>query len=182
MTFREIPTVAPIRGTLFLLGEKGKRLEKIGVSSDSNGLGRAIAALRGERGWKRKDLVEAAGISYPFLAEVENGNKRPSMTKLNDIAEALGMTSSELMARAHEIEERFGTGGHELRSSQSWNADAMPASYATAGPLGREGMPRETSEVDMITSAVMSALEPRLRELVELEVRRQLDRQRGSAW
>jgi transcriptional regulator with XRE-family HTH domain len=151
------------------------------VSDDGNGLGRAIASLREERGWKRKDLVSAASISYPFLAEVENGNKRPSMAKLGDIAAAFGMTPGALMERARENAERFGSatydGARVVDPSMQLEAHPPPsgASMATAPA-------RESSEVDAITSAVMNALEPRLRELVELEVRRQLDRQRGTQW
>jgi transcriptional regulator with XRE-family HTH domain len=147
------------------------------VSDDGNGLGRAIAALREERGWKRKDLVAEAGISYPFLAEVENGNKRPSMAKLADIAAALDMTPGALMERARAIDERFGT--EPTGTSGESGVFTSPERHS---PAPSRGIPGPSSEVDRITSAVVNALEPRLRELVELEVRRQLDRQRGSQW
>lgn len=150
------------------------------MSSDSNGLGRAIAALREERGWKRKDLVAAAKISYPFLAEVENGNKRPSMAKLADIAQALDLTVGALMERAHQIDERFGGGPSVPQASASPTTRHAALDYSS--PWGGAEELREPSEVDLITSSVMRSLEPRLRELVELEVRRQLDRQRGTSW
>lgn len=151
------------------------------MSDDGNGLGRAIAALREERGWKRKDLVAEAGISYPFLAEVENGNKRPSMAKLEDIAAALDMTPGALMERARAIDERFGT--DPTGNSSESGVFTTPERHSPTMALSTaEGSPGSSSEVDLITSAVMHALEPRLRELVELEVRRQLDRQRGSQW
>lgn len=70
-------------------------------------LGRAIACTRLERGMKRKDLAAATGISYPFLAEVENGKKWPSFQSLDKIAAALRTTNVDLLARAMRIGEQF---------------------------------------------------------------------------
>jgi len=70
-------------------------------------LGRAIACARIERGMKRKDLVAAAGVSYPFLAEIENGQKVPSAVKLFAICTALGVRSSEILAHAEQIGRDF---------------------------------------------------------------------------
>jgi transcriptional regulator with XRE-family HTH domain len=67
-------------------------------------IGRAIACLRIERGWKRNDLVAKAGISYPYLAEIEDGRKVPSHKMLTRIADALAMTPGALMMRAEQIE------------------------------------------------------------------------------
>jgi XRE family aerobic/anaerobic benzoate catabolism transcriptional regulator len=66
-------------------------------------LGRAIAALRIERGMSRYDLVRAAGISYPYLAEVEKGIKLPSSAMLGKLAAALHVMPSELLERAERI-------------------------------------------------------------------------------
>jgi len=66
-------------------------------------IGRAVAVVRIERGMKRKDLVAAARISYPYLAEIEAGRKLPSCAMLNRIATALSLRASELLARAESI-------------------------------------------------------------------------------
>lgn len=66
-------------------------------------LGRAIASLRVERGMGRKHLVAAAGISYPYLAEIEKGFKLPSHIMLEKLASALNVSPSDLMARAERI-------------------------------------------------------------------------------
>jgi transcriptional regulator with XRE-family HTH domain len=147
------------------------------VAHDSNGLGRAIAAAREERGWKRKDLVDRADISYPFLAEVENGHKQPSMAKLNEIAEALGMTAAALLARAGLIEEQFGS-----RVDAAWPSQVPVVGGVTGLAATALGKGESRDEVQQLVQAVMRELEPRLRDLVELEVRRALERQRGSAW
>ena len=51
-------------------------------------LGRAIKALRAEADLSRKDLAERAGISYSYLAEIENGSKPPSTRTIVEIANA----------------------------------------------------------------------------------------------
>lgn len=66
-------------------------------------LGRAVACLRMERGMKRKDLVAAAGVSYPYLAEIEDGRKTPSSAMLAKIADALETKPSLVMAMAENI-------------------------------------------------------------------------------
>src|SRR4051812_3613675 len=66
-------------------------------------LGRAIQVRRAELGLKRRQLHEAAGISYPYLSEIENGSKEPSPQRLRAIAEALQTTPEELLARGAEL-------------------------------------------------------------------------------
>jgi transcriptional regulator with XRE-family HTH domain len=46
---------------------------------------------------KRKDLAAASGLSYPYIAEIENGGKVPSQRALQAIAEALHWSPSDLM-------------------------------------------------------------------------------------
>ena len=71
--------------------------------SAPEGLGRAIRVLREERGLKRGDLAEDAGISYTHLAEIENAKKRPSASVLGSIAEALDVRPFEVMALADSL-------------------------------------------------------------------------------
>jgi transcriptional regulator with XRE-family HTH domain len=69
----------------------------------SEAVGRAIKVLRAARGLSRKDVAEAAGISYPYLSEIENGAKPGSARALRPIAEALGVPLHELFAAAEEL-------------------------------------------------------------------------------
>lgn len=64
------------------------------------GIGRAIHARRKILGMSRKDLAERAILSYPFLADIENGRKEPTITRLRLIAEVLGWRLSDLFAVA----------------------------------------------------------------------------------
>lgn len=72
-------------------------------------LGRAIRVAREERGLRRADLAEQAGISYTHLAEVENGKKNPSPSALRAVAAALEVRPFELMALADALGEERGS-------------------------------------------------------------------------
>jgi len=61
-------------------------------------LGRTIQVLRTDQSLDRKDLAGRAGISYSYLAAIENGKKPPSSKVLFAIAGALGLHSHELLA------------------------------------------------------------------------------------
>jgi len=67
-------------------------------------LGRTIQVLRTDQSLDRKELADRAGISYSYLAAIENGKKPPSSKVLFAIADALGLRSHELLA---SVENRF---------------------------------------------------------------------------
>ena len=90
-------------------------------------LGRAIKVARTEQGLSRKLLAEAAGVSYPYLADIESGRGRPSSRPLLAIAQALEMTPSELFARAESFVHRMREEG----------APATPAAMLPARPSRR---------------------------------------------
>ena len=54
-------------------------------------LGEELRALRKAHGLTLQALAEAAGKSVSFLSKIERGLARPSITALQDIAEALGV-------------------------------------------------------------------------------------------
>lgn len=72
----------------------------------SEAVGRAIKLLRTEQGVERKELADRAGISYSYLAEIENGNKPPSSSVLVVLAEALGLRPHQIHAAADNLTER----------------------------------------------------------------------------
>jgi len=66
-------------------------------------LGRAIQALRAERGLSRADLADKAGLSYSYLSEIETGKKAGLSSKaLLSIARALDVTVGELVGVTEE--------------------------------------------------------------------------------
>lgn len=68
-----------------------------------SGLGKAVSMRRGELEMARKDLAQRAGISYPYLCEIENGNKQPSNRKLGQLAEALNVNTADLVELAGRL-------------------------------------------------------------------------------
>ena len=54
-------------------------------------LGAHVRSLRRERGWTLKQLGREAGLSHPFLSQLERGLARPSVGSVERIARALGI-------------------------------------------------------------------------------------------
>ena len=52
-------------------------------------LGARVRSLRQERGWTLKQLGRKAGLSHPFLSQLERGLARPSAGSAERIARAL---------------------------------------------------------------------------------------------
>jgi transcriptional regulator with XRE-family HTH domain len=94
--------------------------ERTGSTVDAVQLGRAIAAARTEQGLKRSQLALAAGVSYPYLSELENGTKHGSTRKIGQIADALGVTPSTLLARAESLARNLeGTTGRPIGGGEA---------------------------------------------------------------
>jgi transcriptional regulator with XRE-family HTH domain len=109
-------------------------------------LGRTIQVLRTDQSLDRRDLADRAGISYSYLAGIENGKKPPSSRVLFAIASALGLHSHELLA---SVENRFqrhrALALHEPRLEararrQDWFHAAAPEP-AAAAPVPVAGSP-----------------------------------------
>jgi quercetin dioxygenase-like cupin family protein len=61
-------------------------------------LGSAIRARRHLLGMTLVEVAASAGLSHPFLSQLERGLARPSMRSLTAIASTLGTTAQALMA------------------------------------------------------------------------------------
>jgi transcriptional regulator with XRE-family HTH domain len=68
-------------------------------------LGRALLLARTVRGLKRRDISQRTGLSYPYLSQIERGVRTPSSRALQSIADALDMTTSELLSMADQVAE-----------------------------------------------------------------------------
>src|SRR4051794_26843816 len=63
-------------------------------------LGARVRSLRRERGLTLKGLGRLAGLSHPFLSQVERGLARPSVGSVERIAAALDVSVAQLWAPA----------------------------------------------------------------------------------
>jgi transcriptional regulator with XRE-family HTH domain len=68
------------------------------ATSTAARVGGRIRSLRGARGLTLVQLAESAGLSHPFLSQIERGLARPSMASLERIALALASSAVELLA------------------------------------------------------------------------------------
>ena len=97
-------------------------------------LGTAIKLRRIELEMSRRDLAQTAGLSYPYVAELENGTKPGSQGALAAIAAALDLRLSELLAWSDDLEETRGLSPSDPQHwrNQRTSGAAMPDMVATA--------------------------------------------------
>jgi transcriptional regulator with XRE-family HTH domain len=80
-------------------------MPSISVSS----LGEYIREQREQAEVSLRQLARTAGVSNPYLSQVERGLKRPSAEILQQIAQGLRISAETLYVRAGLLEERDGT-------------------------------------------------------------------------
>jgi transcriptional regulator with XRE-family HTH domain len=71
-------------------------------------VGAFIREQRGTAEMSLRKLSDLAGVSNPYLSQIERGLRRPSAEILNQIARALEISSETLYIRAGILEEREG--------------------------------------------------------------------------
>lgn len=60
-------------------------------------LNERLRELRSERGLRLKDVAETAGISVPYLSDLERGRTNPSLDTLQTLASAYTITVHDLL-------------------------------------------------------------------------------------
>lgn len=71
----------------------------------STSLAETVTAVRTARGLSVAALAEASGVSRAMIGKVERGTAQPTAVLLGRLAGALGLTLSQLVARAEGSEE-----------------------------------------------------------------------------
>lgn len=66
-------------------------------------IGLAVKELRTAKGLTQHQLAEKAGVYKSYFTNIELGKNSPSVSKLNDIALAMGTTLSNLIITAERI-------------------------------------------------------------------------------
>lgn len=64
--------------------------------------GRAVRQLRESHGWSQEQLAENADLNRSYLGEVERGDKTPSLTTAEKLAQALQIRLSALLAQSEQ--------------------------------------------------------------------------------
>jgi XRE family aerobic/anaerobic benzoate catabolism transcriptional regulator len=119
-------------------------------------VGAGVRGLREASGLTRRELAQSSGVSERFLAELESGAANISVARLEDVAQALGTSSGELLAAAQRGGAAPGPGGQvralldglsreELAEAQRWlRARFQKGSGPTIALVGLRGAGKST--------------------------------------
>ena len=114
-------------------------------------LGRFLEHRRGELGLTRRDLATRAELSYPYISQLETGDREPALKALHKLAPVLQVRPEELAALL--------AGGEWLSTSDS--------TYASTPP---PRTPKPSSDDQSFNrDKVLLSLERRLRDVPPLE-------------
>ncbi len=83
--------------------------------TDAETLGQRMARLRKERGFTQIELAEKAGTIQAVISSYECGRVRPHAAMVGQIAQALGITSDELLGIAPAQSQKVGGNGVSRR-------------------------------------------------------------------
>ena len=97
-----------------------------GTAAQAERVGGRIRDMRRARAFTLVQLAEAAGLSHPFLSQLERGLASPSMASLERIARALGTSQVELLS----VDEPLGGRSNRVRRR---GALTEPVSIVRAG-------------------------------------------------
>jgi transcriptional regulator with XRE-family HTH domain len=67
-------------------------------------LGLAVKTRRGELGLTQETLANETNLHQRWISNVETGKRNPSYASLRRLAAGLGLQTSELIARAEQVE------------------------------------------------------------------------------
>jgi transcriptional regulator with XRE-family HTH domain len=89
-----------------------------------NSLGDYLREQRQSARLSLRQLAELAGVSNPYLSQIERGLKKPSAEILQQLAKGLEVSAESLYVRAGILDERHGHGDDEaLDTRAAINAD-----------------------------------------------------------
>ena len=114
-------------------------------------LGRFLEHRRGELGLTRRELATRADLSYPYISQLETGDREPALKALHKLAPVLQVRPEELAALL--------AGGEWLSTSGS-SYESTPAPR-TMRPISESG--------SVNRDKVLLSLERRLRDVPPLE-------------
>ncbi|MFD4754140.1 helix-turn-helix domain-containing protein [Streptomyces sp. NPDC058426] len=76
------------------------------VSFDVGGLGEFLREQRRAARLSLRQLADAAGVSNPYLSQIERGLRKPSAEILQQLAKALRISAETLYVQAGILDER----------------------------------------------------------------------------
>lgn len=73
----------------------------------NNLLARNLRALRQQRGWSQEVMAEECGLHRTYVGAIERGERNVTLDTLKQLADALGVTSAELITE--QLQKRVRT-------------------------------------------------------------------------
>lgn len=116
-------------------------------------LGRFLEHRRRELGLSRRELADQSGLSYPYISQLETGDREPALKAMRALAPVLDVRTDELAALV--------AGGEWATRGTSSYASAPDM---TAGSLASSDLPTTYNK-----DKVLLSLERRLRDVPPLE-------------
>jgi len=84
---------------------------RTGSMTGMSSIGEYIRQQREQAGKSVRQLAEAAGVSNPYLSQIERGLRKPSADILQQIAKGLRISAEALYVQAGILEDRPGDSG-----------------------------------------------------------------------
>lgn len=115
-------------------------------------LGRFLAHRRAELGLSRRDLAGQSRLSYPYVSQLENGDREPALKAMRALAPVLHVAVDELA--------RLVAGGEWATTGTSTYESTCPERMPSSQPQDTSGYNRDK---------VLLSLERRLRDVPPLD-------------
>ena len=113
-------------------------------------LGRFLEHRRGELGLTRRQLAERSGLSYPYISQLETGDREPALKAMRALAPVLDVRPEDLASLV---------AGGEWLSTATRTYESTPAVRAS----------KPTADGRYNRDKVLLSLERRLRDVPPLE-------------
>jgi transcriptional regulator with XRE-family HTH domain len=62
-----------------------------------NRLAKNVRLLRRRKGWSQEAFAEEAGLHRTYISDLERGSRKPTITVVDKLATALGVTVGQLL-------------------------------------------------------------------------------------
>jgi len=67
------------------------------MKDDAKKLGGNLKKIRTEKNITQTDLAEKLGVDKSFISNIENGKNNPTLSTITNLAQALGVSTNELL-------------------------------------------------------------------------------------
>jgi transcriptional regulator with XRE-family HTH domain len=129
-------------------------------------LGRLVQHRRHELGLSRRELADRSDLSYPYVSQIETGDRDPSLRTMHKLAETLELPVEQLAG---------------LVSTEDWVLSSAPMPDVVAGPARarRASAPTFDESAELYRDKLLPSIERRLQSvppLVRLELLAELTR------